>query len=191
MNRIHGIFRKYGVYIIRYADDFVLMSEKTPGECYEYLNSLFSRMKLKLNQDKSKVLCARKDPFDFLGFTFRWCDDLHGRPLKYWNVEPSSKSLIKVRAKIKEYLGKNEHKAPEIVANDLNAITRGWINYFSVKDVSYPSKAKRNLRYYLMYKLNKFYKRKSQRKCKLYNHGAFEVLVRKYGLIDPTKYALR
>ncbi len=28
---------------------------------------------------------------------------------------------------------------------------------------------------------------KSQRKSKLYRQGAFEVLVEKYGLIDPTK----
>ena len=32
------------------------------------------------------------------------------------------------------------------------------------------------------------YKRKSQRKCRLYGQKAFEVLVERYGLIDPTKY---
>ena len=53
------------------------------------------------------------------------------------------------------------------------------------------TKAKRNLRYYLSKKLRRYYNRKSQRKCKLYNQGAIQVLVNKYGLKDPTKYALR
>ena len=32
---------------------------------------------------------------------------------------------------------------------------------------------------------------KSQRKCRLYGHKAFEVLSTKFGLIDPTKHALQ
>ena len=68
-------------------------------------------------------------------------------------------------------------------------ITRGWLNYFEVKGVSYPAMSKRRLRYYLTGSLNQYYKRKSQRKCRLYGHNAFGVLVVKYGLIDPTKYA--
>ena len=85
---------------------------------------------------------------------------------------------------------KNGHKSPDKVVKDLNAITRGWINYFTIDGVTYPAVAKRNLRYYLTAKLTRFYQRKSQRKCKLHNQGAFEVLVKSYGLIDPTKYAL-
>ena len=134
---------------------------------------------------------AYKDSFDFLGHTFRLNDDLSGREFrKYWNVEPSSKSQKKVREKVSEYLRHNGHNSPQEVANELNAITRGWINYFSIKGVTYPNKAKRNLRYYLREKLTRYYKRKSQRKSKLCNQGAFKVLVSKYGLIDPTKYAL-
>ncbi|MCF6287707.1 MAG: hypothetical protein L3J53_00530 [Proteobacteria bacterium] len=146
-------------------------------------------MKLQLNTEKSKKVSAKVESFDFLGFSFRYSDDLMGRPIKYWNVEPSDKSLKKLRANISEYLRNNGHKSPYIVARDLNAILHGWINYFSITKVSYPSKAKRKLRYYLDNKLQRYYKRKSQRKCKLYNRGAFGILVQNYGLINPTKYA--
>ncbi len=190
VNRLDGKFHKYGVEIVRYADDFVLMAKKIPQECLKYMNSMFEKMKLKLNEDKSKMVRAREESFDFLGHTFRFSDDIYGRPCKYWNVEPSAKSQKKVRCNIKEYLKVNGHKPPQAVAKDLNAITRGWINYFTIKGVTYPSKAKRRLRHYLGKKLTRFYKRKSQRKCKLHNQGAFQVLVDKYGLIDPTKYAL-
>jgi len=36
--------------------------------------------------------------------------------------------------------------------------------------------------------LKRYYKRKSQRKSKLYNREAFKELVNRYGLIDLTKY---
>ncbi len=191
VNRTGGIFQRNGVKIVRYADDFVLMARKIPEECLEYMDWMFSKMKLKLNEEKSRLLCAKEEPFDFLGHTFRFSDDLYGRPVKYWNVEPSKKSQKKVRSNIRDYLKSNGHKAPQVLADDLNSILRGWINYFTIKGVTYPNKAKRNLRHYLGKKLKSYYKRKSQRKCKLYNQGALRVLVDKYGLIDPSKYALR
>lgn len=190
VNRTGGIFQRNGVKIVRYADDFVLMAREIPEECLEYMGWMFSRMKLKLNEEKSRRLSADEESFDFLGHTFRYSDDLYGRPVKYWNVEPSKKSQKKVRLKIREYLRANGHKSPQILANDLNTILRGWINYFTIRGVTYPNKAKRDLRYYLGKKLTRYYKRKSQRKSKLYNRGAMRVLVDKYGLIDPTKYAL-
>ncbi|WP_157820554.1 hypothetical protein [Candidatus Kuenenia stuttgartiensis] len=59
---------------------------------------------------------------------------------------------------------------------------------FHNKGVTYPNKVKRDLRYYLFRRLTRYYKRKSQRRSKLYNRGAFKELVNRYGLIDPTKY---
>jgi len=192
VNKEGSVFYQSGIKIIRYADDWVLMAKRIPQGVQDYLNKLLKSMKLKLNEEKSKIVNAFDGSFDFPGHTFRLDDDLFGRKnRKYWNVEPSSKSQKRVREKIREYLRYNGHKSPQEVANDLNTITRGWINYFSIKGVTYPNKAKRNLRYYLRGKLTRYYKRKSQRKSKLYNQGAFKVLVSKYGLIDPTKYALR
>jgi len=189
VNRVGGVFQRNGVKLVRYADDFVLMAKHIPEECFDYLNWMFNKMKLKLNEEKSKVLWAHEESFNFLGHVFRYSDDIFGRPCKYWNIEPSKKSQKKVRGKIRDYIKVSGHKPPHVVAKDLNAITRGWINYFTINGVTYPGKAKRNLKHYLGKKLTRFYKRKSQRKSKLHNQGAFRVLVDKYGLIDPSKYA--
>ena len=167
----------------------MLMEREIPKECFEKVNRMLEKMKLKLNEEKSRMVKAYEESFDFLGHTFRYSRDLHGRSRKYLKIEPSKKSQKKVKTKIREHLKKSGHKPPQLVAKELNAITRGWINYFTIKKVTYPSKSKRNLRYYLSQKLTRYYQRKSQRKCKLYNQGAFEVLVKKYGLIDPTQYA--
>jgi len=188
VNRENGLFQKYGVFIVRYADDFVLMGKNIPKECLARLNELLRKLKLTLNKDKSKAVQGYEDSFDFLGHTLRWSHSLKGRGY-YWNVEPSNKSQNKVREKIREYLAANRHKGATDISKGLNAITCGWINYFSIRGVSYPTKAKRNLNWYLYKKLHQFYnKKKSQRKCKRYRHGAMAHLSKYHGLIQPVRY---
>jgi RNA-directed DNA polymerase len=185
VKRNGGIFKVVGVKIVRYADDFVLLTKKLEKRCLEYLRGMMERMKLKINEEKSRIINAEREPFNFLGFTFRYDKDIYGRDKRYWNVIPSKKSENKVRENIDICLRENGFKSPEILVHRLNCIIRGWLNYFDIPKVSYPKKAKRNLRYYLITKLYRYYRRKSQRKCKLYRRGAFEVLVSKYGLINP------
>ena len=188
MKRATGLFSKNGVEIIRYADDFVLMGRKIPEEVINYLKRMLDRMKLKVNEEKSCMVNGYKESFDFLGFTFRYSRGLYQNCKYYWNIEPSAKTQKKVRSNIRGYLKKNGHNAPEIIVRDFNAKLRGWINYFTIDKVSYPAKAKRSLRYYLSKKLTRFYKRKSQRKCKLYSKGALDYLIEQYALIDVTRY---
>ncbi len=188
VNKDGGIFKRNGVKIVRYADDFVLMARRLPQECLDYMNWMFGRMKLKINEEKSRLIDAKENSFDFLGHTFRYSDSLYSNSPKYWNVEPSKKSQKKVRSNIREYLKERSHLSPEQLALGLNSIQRGWINYFSIQGVTYPSKAKKHLKYYLNLKLQRYYKQKSQRKSKLYNRGAMSVLIDQYGLINPVKY---
>ncbi len=187
VNKQNSIFQRNGIEIVRYADDFVLMGRKITEASLDKLKSVLERMELRLNEEKTKTVEAREESFDFLGFTIRYDRDRYGRNRRYWNIVPSQKSSKKIRDKIREWLNSNKMASPIQVAAGINRIIRGWINYFQIKGVSYPKKALRDLRYYLREKLNRYYKRKSQRKSKLYRQGAFEVLVEKYGLIDPTK----
>jgi RNA-directed DNA polymerase len=182
------LFHLSGCKIVRYADDFVIMGQNISEQVKRALYGLIGYMGLSLNEDKTRVVDATKESFDFLGFTIRYDKDYMGRDIRYWNIIPSRKSEKKLRDKIKVYLKTHGHYAAAIVARDLNAIVRGWLNYFEIKGVSYPATSKRRLRFYMYYKLYRYYNRKSQRKCRLYGHNAFEALVRKYGLIDPTKY---
>lgn len=189
INNPRNEFRKNGVTIVRYADDFVLMGRTLPVEITEKLKRLLTRMGLSLNEAKTHQIDATKQGFNFLGFTFRFDRDIHGRAGRYWNIMPSKKSEQKIRDKIKGFLKTHGHSKVQDVVSGLNSRTRGWLNYFEIQGVSYPAMSKRRLRFYMYNSLNRYYKRKSQRKCRLYGHNAFEVLTTKYGLIDPTKYA--
>lgn len=190
VNNAQSLFYKHGIKMVRYADDFVLMGSKLPEEVIEKLKSLLHRMGLSLNEGKTRKIDARTENFNFLGFSIRYDKDIKGRDIRYWNIVPSKKSEQKIRDKVKEYLGKHGHCKAHAVADGLNSIIRGWLNYFSIKGVSYPAMSKRRLRVYLNNSLYRYYNRKSQRKSRLYGRMAFEVLTAKFGLIDPSKYVL-
>ena len=185
VNKTGSIFKKHSVEIVRYADDFVLMAKRIPEEVYDKLRRILDRMELRINEEKSAIIKATEEAFSFLGFSFRYDKSIKGRDKRYWNVIPSEKSCMKIRSKIGEYLKRNGHQSAKKLVKGLNPIIRGWINYFSIAKVSYPAMAKRKLRWYLREKLNRYYRRKSQRRCKLYGNRAFEKLVDKYGLINP------
>lgn len=188
VNNTQSLFSKHGIRIVRYADDFVLMGKELPKEVTEKLNTLLQRMGLMLNESKTRHIDSRRDSFNFLGFTIRYDKDIKGRDFRYWNIVPSKKSEQKIRDKVKDYLKAHGHYKAEVIACGLNSLIRGWINYFSISGVSYPAMSKRKLRVYLLNSLYRYFNRKSQRKSRLYRHNAFEVLVARYGLIDPSKY---
>ena len=158
--------------MVRYADDFVLMGETLKETVINKLKDLLARMGLTLNGEKSKQINAKTTPFNFLGFVFRY-DKSFKKPQasKFWNVKPSEKSNKKIRSKIGLALKTMGHYKPELLVNNLNAILRGWLNYFEIKGVSYPFVAKRKLNYYLRMRLMKYFNRKSQRKSRFIEHS--------------------
>jgi RNA-directed DNA polymerase len=188
VNHPRSMFSQNGIKIVRYADDFVLMGKQIGTEVKDQLKSLLSRMGLTLNEEKTRTVEAKRESFDFLGFTIRYDKDIRDSSKRYWNIIPSRKSEQKIRDKIKTYLELHGHYNGQQVSEDLNKVLRGWLNYFDIKGVSYPAVSKRRLRHYMQERMYRYYNRKSQRKCRLYGQRAFEALVEKYGLIDPTKY---
>lgn len=191
VNHTQGIFSKADIKIVRYADDFVLLGKEITQEAMEKLRRVLTRMGLALNEQKTRQVNAKDTSFNFLGFTIRYDKDIHGRKTRYWNIVPSAKSENKIREKLKEFLRHSGHFNPKQVAAGLNTILRGWLNYFDIPKISYPTMSKRAIRHYLVESLYRYYNRKSQRRSRLYGTQAFEQLVNKYGLIDPTKYYVR
>jgi group II intron reverse transcriptase/maturase len=188
VNDTRKLFYQLGIKMVRYADDFVLMGKRITREAIEKLRNILDRMGLKLNDSKTREVKAEEAGFKFLGFTIRYDRDIKGCNKCYWNIIPSDKSEKKIREKIKGFLHKSGHLAPRLVTQGLNAMVRGWLNYYDVKGISYPAMSKRRLRHYMYERLYRYYNRKSQRRSRLYGQQAFEILVSKYRLIDPTKY---
>jgi len=188
VNKENGIFKQYGIEIVRYADDFILMGSNLCKAVTGKVKYVLDRMDLKINDEKTKVINAYKEAFDFLGFTVRYDRGKKYNGM-YWNIMPSRKSCKKIRENMKQLFRVSRHWNPYYLVQELNWRTRGWINYFTIPGVSYTTNARYDMRWYLYRKIWNHYRRKSQKKCKLY-HKAFDYLIERYRLINPIKYSL-
>ena len=185
VNNPKGYFVRRGIKMIRYADDFILMSKHIEQESIIKAHNYLDRMGLIINTDKSKLVDAREQAFDFLGFTFRHDQSPFSKRGKFWNVFPKAKSQKKIRQKINQKLKSIGHFSAENVVGELNPIIRGWMNYYKIEKVSYTQIALKDLEDYLRNRLHRYYNRKSQRKSSMYGKHAFNILVEEYGLIKP------
>jgi RNA-directed DNA polymerase len=185
VNNPQGYFHKMGITMIRYADDFILMSKYINQESINRIHGYLDRMGLLINADKSKLVKAKEQSFDFLGFRFRYSQSIFSRKKKFWSISPKPKSQKKIRQKINTKLKSIGHYRPEAVVGELNPIVRGWMNYYRIDTVSHTQVAFRDLENYLRSRLYRYYNRKSQRKTRLFGQQAFDKLVKDYGLLKP------
>ncbi|MCF6332827.1 MAG: hypothetical protein L3J11_06040 [Draconibacterium sp.] len=138
-----------------------------------------------INTDKGKLVNATMEPFDFLGFTFRYDRSIFSKAGRFWNITPKVNPRKKIRQKLNQKLKSIGHYRAEKVVLELNPIIRGWMNYYKIEKVSYTQVAFKELEDYLRKRLLRYYNRKSQRKTRLYGQQAFDKLVKEYGLIKP------
>jgi RNA-directed DNA polymerase len=188
VNRNNGIYWYHNIKIVRYADDFILMGRYMPDTIVRYTIGLLERLGLTINTEKSRRIQARKNPFDFLGFTFRHDRDKFGRPFKFWNVTPSVKAEKRLYDNARELLDTHRHWGPQTVSRELNKRISGWFGYYTIPGVSYPMTTAYRMEEKLSYKLHKYYKRKSQRKSRFATNGVYKTLVDIFGLVKMTTW---
>jgi RNA-directed DNA polymerase len=127
--RITGRGEVFRAQVVTYADDFVILSCGCAAEALDWTRSVMTRIGLTLNEGKTSVKQARRERFDFLGYSFgphRMRTNGH----EYLGASPSKKSVSKLRQKVGDLLVP-WHVAPWTEVRDrLNRMLRGWSNYF-------------------------------------------------------------
>ena len=90
---------------------------------------LLTRLGLTLNERKTSIRNARKERFDFLGYTF---GPHFSRRTRRENIgcSPSKKSVERIKEKVGEHLKPSHVGAWEEVRDRLNQKLRGWKAYF-------------------------------------------------------------
>jgi RNA-directed DNA polymerase len=121
--------------VINYADDFVILCRKTAGRAKEEAERIITGMKLHLNQEKTRVVDALREPFDFLGYTFGICYKAGARKT-YLGAKPSKKRIQRFCGKVREYLHRGNTEPLSEVIGTLNRMLTGWSKYFSYDTVS-------------------------------------------------------
>ena len=149
VNKMNGYFANLGIRMIRYADDFILMSHEIKQEVITKLHGYLNRMELTINEEKSKLVNAGEEPFDFLGFTVRYDRSILFKGSRFWNIFPKQKAQKGIRKAIDVKLKLIGHYPAKQVASELNPIIRGWMNYYKIEGVSYTQAAFRKLNDYL------------------------------------------
>ncbi len=111
------------------ATHLVILSRGCAAEALNWTRGVMTRIGLTLNEAKTSIKQARRERFDFLGYSFgphRLRKD--GRA--YLGASPSKKSVSRLRQKVGDLLVRQNVAPWSEVRDQLNRILRGWSNYF-------------------------------------------------------------
>lgn len=153
MNRYLRAFRERGLgeelqaKVVSYADDFVILCRGTAEQALDVTRRWMRGMKLTINEEKTSIRKARRECFDFLGYTFGpMIYKPAGRP--YLAVRPSKKAEIRLRERVRGILHRRNTEPWAEIVGRTNRVVKGWGNYFSYGHVA--SAYGRLTRYLLM-----------------------------------------
>jgi RNA-directed DNA polymerase len=131
-----GHERRLKASIVNYADDFVICCRGSADEALATMRGMMAKLKLTVNEAKTRVCRVPEETFDFLGYTIGRCySPQTGRA--YIGTRPSAKKIARLRDEIREltdrrWLG----TAVEDRVTRLNQLVLGWSNYFCLGPVS-------------------------------------------------------
>ncbi len=128
--RQQGKGQQFRARLVNYADDFVILSRGAARAALDWTRRVLQRIGLTLNEQKTCLRAARREPFQFLGYRFGplWSRRTGQR---YLGATPAPKALARMREKVREIL-RPQNVAPwREVVRDLNRVLHGWEHYFS------------------------------------------------------------
>ena len=117
-------------HIVNYADDFVICTRGNADKAMQVMREMMGKLKLTVNEKKTRRSHLPEDAFTFLGYTF--CRQYSRRTGgAYLGPRPAVKKIRKLCGVISELTDRRtcQREVSEQVAY-LNQKLRGWANYF-------------------------------------------------------------
>jgi RNA-directed DNA polymerase len=127
---LRGNERKLDSRVVSYADDFVILCRRSADEALAEARRILTQIGLVINESKTRLCCARTEPFDFLGYSFG-TQYRFGTGQPYLAAYPSMKSERRLKAKLRRMIGSHmSWQSAENLVRNVNRVTGGWLNYF-------------------------------------------------------------
>ena len=140
MERAREVTRRKGydnLDYIRSADDMVILVHGHPSEdgllksVQRRLKEELDKLQVQMNQEKTRVVNLKEGGcFSFLGFDIRLSRNREGKT--YVSKTPRMKKRKEIGRKVKAVLKAHHDKPRKEVIQTVNAVVRGWVNYFRI-----------------------------------------------------------
>ena len=125
LDPLDHLLAREGFQMVRYADDFVILC-RTADEAQQALTLVqtwVAENGLTLHPTKTRIVDARNDGFDFLGYHFRGTR----RGIRRWARE---KSIRKLKDTLRAKTRRTSGDSLQSIIADVNRVLRGWFGYF-------------------------------------------------------------
>jgi RNA-directed DNA polymerase len=121
LDPLDHLLAEAGLAMVRYADDFVILcrSAEDAERALALVRQWVADNGLTLHPTKTRLVDARTEGFDFLGYHFRGSLKL-----------PRKKSLDKLKDTVRAKTRRTKGQSLEFIIARLNATLRGWFPYF-------------------------------------------------------------
>ena len=174
--------------IVNYADDFVILTRGHAEQAMATMRAMMAKLKLTVNEKKTRTCSLPDEEFTFLGFTFgRQYSWKTGRP--YLGPAPATKKVQAICQKISAATCRRTvRRATAKQVEHLNAMLLGWANYFRL---GYVTAAWRAVQQHACHRLRWWLQRKHGNKGRKGSTYPAWVLHQKLGLVEIARRVRR
>jgi RNA-directed DNA polymerase len=131
-----GHEKRLDAYIVNYADDFVICCRNTAARAMTSMRRMMEKLRLTVNEQKTRPCRVPDESFDFLGYTIGRCYSPKTGKV-YIGTRPSKKKVAAMCRAISEMTARRWTLLPaEDRITEINRKMVGWANYFCLGPVS-------------------------------------------------------